>query len=80
MVELNENQQKILEALKELGATADDKMKTADDVAKKAGIGKNIVANELITLANMKLVKRTVRHKAAGYFVTPEGLAALPSW
>ena len=71
MVELNDNQQRIVEALKELGATADDKMKTADDVAKKVGLGKNIVANELVNLANMKVVKRTVRHKAAGYFVLP---------
>lgn len=72
MVELTEQEQQIVEALKALGSTSEDKMKTADDVAKKAGLSKNIVANLLITLANKKVVKRTVRHKAAGYYLLPE--------
>lgn len=72
MVELTEDEQRVVEALQALGSTSEDKMKTADDVARKASMAKNVAANLLINLANKKVVKRMVRHKAAGYFLLPQ--------
>ncbi len=71
MVELEEREKKIVDALKMLGATGEDKLKTADDIARKAVLPKNIVANLLLTLSNKKVVKRVVREKAAGYYILP---------
>lgn len=69
MVDLTDRERKVVDALKMLGATAQDKLKTADDIARKAVLPKNIVANVLLMLANRKIVKRVVREKAAGYFL-----------
>ena len=68
-MELTDREKKIVDALKMLGATAMDKLKTADDVARKAVLPKNLVANDLLMLANKKVVKRVVREKAAGYYL-----------
>jgi len=68
-MDLTDREKKIVEALKMLGATAQDKLKTADDVARKAVLPKNLVAGDLMMLANKKIVKRVVREKAAGYFL-----------
>lgn len=68
-MELTDQEQAIVAAMKELNATAQDKMKTADDIARKSGISKSIAANILINLANKKVIKRIVREKAAGYFL-----------
>lgn len=68
-MELSDQEQQIIDAMKELGATAEDKMKTADDIARKSGISKSIAANILINLANKKVIKRVVRQKAAGYYI-----------
>jgi DNA-binding IscR family transcriptional regulator len=71
MVDLTDREKKVVDALKMLGATAQDKLKTADDIARKAVLPKNLVANDLLMLANKKVVKRVVREKAAGYFLMP---------
>ncbi len=71
MVDLTDREKKIVAALKMLGATAEDKLKTADDISRKAVLPKNFVANDLMMLANKKVVKRIVREKAAGYFLMP---------
>jgi len=55
--------------LKMLGATSMDKLKTADDVARKAVVPKNLVSVDLLALANKKVVKRIVREKSAGYYL-----------
>lgn len=68
-MDLTDREKKIVAALKMLGATAEDKLKTADDVARKAVLPKHLVANDLLALANKKIVKRVVREKAAGYFL-----------
>jgi DNA-binding IscR family transcriptional regulator len=68
-MELTEREQKIVDAMKMLGATSGDKLKTADDVARKAVIPKNLVAVDLLSLANKKVVKRVVREKSAGYYL-----------
>jgi DNA-binding IscR family transcriptional regulator len=71
MVDLTDREKKIVDALKMLGATAQDKLKTADDITRKAVLPKNLVANDLLMLVNKKVVKRVVREKAAGYFLMP---------
>jgi len=68
-MELTEREQKIVDAMKMLGATSMDKLKTADDVARKAVVPKNLVAVDLLSLANKKVVKRVVREKSAGYYL-----------
>lgn len=68
-MELTDQEQQIVDAMKDLGATAEDRMKTADDISRKVGISKSFVANILINMANKKIVKRVVRQKAAGYYL-----------
>lgn len=71
-MELTEQEQRVVDAMKELGATADDRLKTADDIARKAGISKAIVSNLLLNLVNKKVAKRVARQKAAGYYILPQ--------
>ncbi|MGC8610444.1 MAG: helix-turn-helix domain-containing protein [Thermoplasmata archaeon] len=66
---LSQNAKKVYEAMKKLGATSEDKMKTADDIMKAAGIGKGIVNNALQELQNKGYVKRVARQKSAGYYI-----------
>ncbi len=69
MVDLTEDEKKIVEALKAFGAIAPDKLKTTDDIAKKAAMPKNIVANKIVEMTNKKILKRVAREKSAGYYV-----------
>ncbi len=69
MVELNPIEQLIVNAMKELGATKEQAMKTADDITKKTNRPKSMVTNALIILANKGVVKRIVREKASGYYL-----------
>lgn len=59
----------ILNAMKEVGATTEEKKKTADDIAKKSNRPKSMVTNALTTLANKGAIKRVAREKSAGYYV-----------
>lgn len=68
MVDLNPIESKILEAMKALGASNEEKMKDADAIAKKALLPKGQVNNALLSLENKRMIKRVVRHKSAGYF------------
>jgi len=69
MVELNPIEQLIVNAMKELGATREQSLKTADDIAKKCNRPKSMVTNALINLANRGVIKRVVREKASGYYL-----------
>lgn len=69
MVELNPIEQLIVNAMKELGATKEQSLKTADDITKKTNRPKSMVTNALIILANKGVVKRVVREKASGYYL-----------
>ncbi|MGC8663109.1 MAG: helix-turn-helix domain-containing protein [Thermoplasmata archaeon] len=66
---LTPNTKKVYEAMKKLGASSEDKLKTADDIMKAAGLGKGIVNNALQELMNKGYVKRVARQKSAGYFL-----------
>lgn len=69
MIELNDNEKKIVEVMRTLRAVAEDKMKDADQIAKTAMLPKGVASNILINLANKKVVRRIAREKAAGYYL-----------
>ncbi|MEM5853139.1 MAG: transcriptional regulator [Candidatus Aenigmatarchaeota archaeon] len=69
MVELTQDEAKVVEAMKSLKAVAEDKVKDADQIAKAAMMPKGKVANILLSLVNKKVVKRVAREKAAGYYL-----------
>lgn len=62
-------EQKIIDALKALGATAPDKLKNADQIMITANLAKGFGGNILTNLCNKGVVKRVAREKAAGYFL-----------
>ena len=62
-------EKRVVEAMKSLGATSPENLKTADKIAKAAVMPKGRVSNILISLANKKVVKRVTRQKAAGYYL-----------
>ncbi len=69
MEELTPIEKLVVQAMQELGATKEDKKKTADDITKKCNRPKSMVTNTLVSLANKGIVKRIVREKASGYYV-----------
>lgn len=69
MAELTPIEEIILKTLQELGASSEDKMKTADDVQKKCNRPKGQVSNALVSLVQKGVVLRKAREKAAGYFL-----------
>ncbi len=69
MVDLNPIEQLVVQAMKELGATKAEALKTADDIAKKSNRPKSMVTNTLVALANKGVIKRVAREKASGYYV-----------
>ncbi len=69
MDELTPNARKVYDAMKKIGASAEDKVKTADDIMKAARVGKAIVASSLQELTNKGYAKRIARHKSAGYYL-----------
>ncbi len=68
--EMTDNAKKIYDAMKKLGATTEDKLKTADDIMKAASLGKSVVNAALQELQKKGYVKRIARQKSAGYYVT----------
>lgn len=60
---------KVVQAMKDLGATDQNHLKTADQIAKKAGLPKSIVNRSLNKLRDQGVVKRVARQKAAGYYL-----------
>jgi len=66
---MSPNAKKVYEAMKKLGASSEDKLKTADDIMKAAGMGKGVVNNALQELINKGYVKRVARQKSAGYYI-----------
>jgi DNA-binding IclR family transcriptional regulator len=69
MIELTEDEKKVVEAMKTLKAVSEDKLKDVDQIAKTSMMPKGKVANIIVTLVNKKTVRRIAREKAAGYFV-----------
>ena len=69
MVDLNPIESLVVQAMKDLGATSDEKKKTADDIAKKCNRPKSMINNALVALSDKGVVKRVAREKASGYYV-----------
>jgi len=69
MVELTPIERLVVNAMKELGATKENALKTADDITKKSNRPKSLVTNTLVTLSQKGITKRVAREKAAGYYL-----------
>ncbi len=74
MVELTEDEKRIVEVFKSFGAKSEDKLKDVDAIAKSAMMPKGKVANVIVSLVNKKVVKRIAREKAAGYYLVEQVL------
>jgi predicted transcriptional regulator len=69
MVELNPLERLIVNAMKELGATKETGLKTAEDITKKTNRPKGLVTNAMVVMAQKGIIKRVAREKAAGYYL-----------
>ena len=69
MVELSPIARKVYDALEVLGATSEDKTKSADQIMEKAKMGKGQVNSGLSELMKKKVVKRIAKSKRAGYYI-----------
>lgn len=69
MVDLTDDEKKVVEAMNSLKAIAEDKLKDVDQIAKTAMMPKGKVANIISMLVNKKVVRRIAREKAAGYYL-----------
>ena len=69
MVELTDDEKKVVEAFRVLKAVAIDKLKDADAIAKASMMPKGKVGNILVNLLHKRVIKRIAREKAAGYFL-----------
>ena len=70
MAELTPAGQKVYDALKKLGATSPDALKTADDAMRAVRLPKGVTNNALMELVAKGYAKRVAREKAAGYYLT----------
>jgi hypothetical protein len=75
MIELSDDERKVVEAMKSLRAVSEDKIKDMDQIAKTAMIPKGKVGNIMIGLLNKKVMKRITREKASGYYLIESALA-----
>jgi len=69
MVDLSDDEKKVVEAMKSLGATREEKIRDADMIAKTAMMPKGKASNAILSLVNKKILKRISREKAAGYYL-----------
>jgi DNA-binding IclR family transcriptional regulator len=67
--ELTPPGKKVYDAMKKLGATSPDSLKTADDITRAASLPKSMANNALMELVAKGYAKRVARQKAAGYFL-----------
>ncbi|MBA7502098.1 hypothetical protein ES706_00676 [subsurface metagenome] len=70
MAELTPLSQKVHEALKKLGATNPDALRTTDDVVRVTRLPKGMTNNALMDLIAKGYTKRVTRQKTAGYYAT----------
>lgn len=74
MADVSDLAKKVFEAMKKIGATSEDSLKTADDIMKATRIGKGQVANALSELTGKGIAKRVARQKSAGYYLLKDQL------
>ncbi len=71
MVDLNDNEKKVVEAMKAVGASEEGNAKTADIIAAKCPFSKGMVNNILTQLQAKRVAKRVAKSKAAVYYLLP---------
>ncbi len=69
MAELTPAGQRAYDALKKLGATNPDALRTADDVTRAARLPKGMTNNALMELVAKEYARRVARQKTAGYYI-----------
>ncbi len=69
MAELTPAGQRAYDALKKLGATNPDALRTADDVTRAARLPKGMTNNALMELVAKGYARRVARQKTAGYYI-----------
>ncbi len=74
MIELTDDEKKIVNAMKSLGAIKEEKKRDADMIARTAMVPKGKASNAILSLVNKKVVKRIAREKAAGYYLEESSL------
>ena len=72
MVELNDNEKKVCDAMKAIGATNDASAKTSDVIAAKCPLPKGLINNILTQLAGKGVVKRLAKSKAGVYYLVQQ--------
>ena len=75
MIELTDDEKRVVETMKGLRATTEEGKKDVDQIAKTAMMPKGKAAGVVQSLVNKKVVKRIAREKAAGYFIVEQMLA-----
>lgn len=70
MAELTPAGQKAYDALKKLGATNPDALRTADDITRTSRLPKGMTNNALMELVAKGYARRVARQKSAGYYIT----------
>jgi len=74
MIELTEDEKKVVEVMRTLKAVAENQLKDVDQIAKTALMPKGKVANIISILVNKRAVRRVAREKAAGYYLIEQSL------
>jgi DNA-binding IclR family transcriptional regulator len=69
MVEITEEERKIVEVMRRIGATSKDEIRSMDRIARAATMPKPRVANLVHSLIRKKIIKKVARTKAPGYFL-----------
>ncbi len=67
--DVSDRANKVYDAMKAAGITAEEKMRDADAITKMAKLPKNFVLQALQELQSKGYVKRKAREKAAGYYL-----------
>jgi len=67
--DVSDRSNKVYDAMKSAGITAEDKMRDADAITKMSRLPKNFVLQALQELMAKGYVKRKAREKAAGYYI-----------
>jgi len=68
-MELTEDERKVVEIMKKIGATSKDNIRSMDHITRALKMPKPKVANLVHSLVNKKIIKKVSRTKAPGYFL-----------
>ncbi len=68
--ELSANAVRVYKAMKEMGQISEEKMGTAERITQSTRLPKNMALNALQEMQAKGYVRRKVREKAAGYYLT----------